>query len=84
MRKKQIRKEYVLLERLNTKRWDFKIIDKESKKELGAILESTDGLYYDLYPNFKVPDTYEFPKTARNSMEARAIFNKYYELTLKS
>lgn len=77
-----MRKEMVILHRANEKR-DFKILDKETKKEIGFILETADGLGFDLYPNFKVPQNYEFPKTARNSMEALAIFNKYYQLTLK-
>jgi hypothetical protein len=84
MTKQPLRKELVILEKLNTKGWDFKIIDKQTKKELGGILETPDGLGYELYPNFKVPDGYEFPKTARNSMEAMAIFNKYYELIINS
>jgi hypothetical protein len=84
MTKKPLRKELVVLEKLNTKGWDFKIIDKETRKELGGILESADGLTYELYPNFKIPDGYEFPKTARNSMEAKNIFNKYYELTFNT
>ncbi len=77
-----MRKEMVILHRANEKR-DFKILDKETKKEIGFMLETADGLGFDLYPNFKVPQNYEFPKTARSSMEALAIFNKYYQLTLK-
>lgn len=77
-----MRKEIVILHRANEKR-DFKILDKETKKEIGFILETADGLGFELYPNFKVPQNYEFPQTARSSMEALAIFNKYYQLTLK-
>jgi hypothetical protein len=76
-----MRKEMVILHRANEKR-DFKILDKETKKEIGFILETADGLGFELYPNFKVPQNYEFPQTARSSMEALAIFNKYYQLTL--